>query len=75
MKASVRAQTHASLLDSAIKPRPVWVRQWPAMAVLAVSAICWSQVTNGLSSLQTFSWFEAYHILQSKSHGCKHGVL
>ena len=66
MKASVRVQTQrqgrmpgldiASLLDAATKPRPVWVRQWPAMAVLAVSAICWSQVHNpSLLSVDAFS--------------------
>lgn len=44
MKASVRNQTQKSLLDYAVRPRPEWVRNWPAMAVLAVSAICWSQV-------------------------------
>ena len=45
MKASVRHQTQTSLLDYAVRPRPEWVRNWPAMAVLAVSAICWSQVS------------------------------
>lgn len=45
MKASVKAQTQASLLDYTAQPRPVWVRRWPAMAVLAVSAISWSQVS------------------------------
>ena len=44
MKASVRHQTQASLLDYVVRPRPEWVRNWPAMAVLAVSAIAWSQV-------------------------------
>lgn len=44
MKSSVRAQTQASLVDYTTRPRPDWVRKWPAMAVLAVSAICWSQV-------------------------------
>lgn len=46
MKASVRHQTQTSLLDYAVRPRPEWVRSWPAMAVLAVSAICWSQVCS-----------------------------
>jgi len=44
MKSSVRAQTQASLVDYTTRARPDWVRKWPAMAVLAVSAICWSQV-------------------------------
>lgn len=44
MKASVRHQTQTSLMDYAVRARPEWVRNWPAMAVLAVSAICWSQV-------------------------------
>ena len=44
MKSSVRTQTQASLVDYTARPRPEWVRKWPAMAVLAVSAICWSQV-------------------------------
>lgn len=44
MKSSVRAQTQASLVDYTVRPRPEWVRKWPAMAVLSVSAICWSQV-------------------------------
>ena len=44
MKASVRAQVMASMADYAVRPRPQWVRNWPAMVVLAVSAIFWSQV-------------------------------
>ena len=44
MKASVRAQIMASMADYAVRPRPQWVRNWPAMVVLAVSAIFWSQV-------------------------------
>lgn len=46
MKASVKAQTQASLVDYTTRPRPDWVRRWPAMAVLAVSAISWSQVSQ-----------------------------
>ncbi|KAL0019092.1 hypothetical protein WJX77_000912 [Trebouxia sp. C0004] len=46
MKSSVRAQTQASLLDYTVRARPEWVRKWPAMAVLAVSAICWSQMVE-----------------------------
>ena len=44
MKGSVRAQIMASMADYAVRPRPQWVRNWPAMVVLAVSAIFWSQV-------------------------------
>ncbi len=28
------------------QPRPEWVREWPAMVVLAVSAIYWSVETG-----------------------------
>lgn len=27
----------------AVQPRPDWVKEWPAMVVLAVSAIYWSR--------------------------------
>ena len=50
MKASVKAQTQASLVDYTTRPRPEWVRRWPAMAVLAVSAISWSQVSPAVNS-------------------------
>lgn len=50
MKASVKAQTQASLVDYTTRPRPEWVRRWPAMAVLAVSAISWSQVSTASTS-------------------------
>ena len=50
MKASVKAQTQASLVDYTTRPRPEWVRRWPAMAVLAVSAISWSQVSAAVNS-------------------------
>ena len=57
MKASVRAQIMASMADYAVRPRPQWVRNWPAMVVLAVSAIFWSQVRLSilLQGLQTSS--------------------
>ena len=50
MKASVKAQTQATLVDYTTRPRPEWVRRWPAMAVLAVSAISWSQVSSASTS-------------------------
>ena len=50
MKASVKMQTQASLVDYTTRSRPEWVRRWPAMAVLAVSAISWSQVSTAINS-------------------------
>ena len=51
MKASVKAQTQASLVDYTTRPRPEWVRRWPAMAVLAVSAISWSEVSTAINAV------------------------
>ena len=43
MRSSVRVQTEESIKAYATVARPQWVRDWPAMVVLAVSAIYWSQ--------------------------------
>ena len=42
MRSSVRTQVVESMAAYATDPRPKWVREWPAMVVLAVSAIYWS---------------------------------
>jgi dynein heavy chain, axonemal len=41
MRAAVHAQLLAALAAYATTPRTKWVLQWPAMIVLAVSAIFW----------------------------------
>ena len=43
MRSSVRTQTSDSIKAYASTDRTQWVREWPAMVVLAVSAIYWSQ--------------------------------
>ena len=43
MRSSVRTQTSDSIKAYANTDRTQWVRDWPAMVVLAVSAIYWSQ--------------------------------
>ena len=43
MRSSVRTQTSDSIKAYASTDRTQWVRDWPAMVVLAVSAIYWSQ--------------------------------
>ncbi|KAK9803422.1 hypothetical protein WJX72_010826 [[Myrmecia] bisecta] len=43
MRGSVRSQIEQSMADYCKRPRPDWVRRWPAMVVLAVSAIFWSK--------------------------------
>ena len=43
MRSSVRTQVVESIASYAAVPRPQWVRDWPAMVVLAVSAIYWSK--------------------------------
>lgn len=43
MRNSVRHQIVESMAAYAAKPRPEWVREWPAMVVLAVSGIFWSK--------------------------------
>ncbi len=43
MRSSVRQQIIDSMAAYATQARPSWVRQWPAMVVLAVSQIYWSQ--------------------------------
>ena len=43
MRSSVRVQTEDSIKAYATVERPKWVREWPAMVVLAVSAIYWSK--------------------------------
>lgn len=43
MKASVRHQIQLSLAEYVQRPRTEWVRSWPAMVVLAVSAIYWAK--------------------------------
>jgi dynein heavy chain, axonemal len=51
MRASVRAQTAAALAAYAATPRTAWVLQWPAMVVLAASAVYWSKgVEAGLAA-------------------------
>lgn len=42
MLSSVRYQISISIKEYLNSHRPNWVRQWPAMVVLAVSAIYWS---------------------------------
>lgn len=42
MRSSVRAQVESSMKAYATVERKQWVRDWPAMVVLAVSAIYWS---------------------------------
>jgi dynein heavy chain len=46
MRASVRHQIAESMAAYAVQPRVEWVRQWPAMVVLAVSGIYWSVETE-----------------------------
>ena len=67
MKSSVRAQTQASLVDYTTRPRPEWVRKWPAMAVLAVSAICWSQVKQ-TPALDILNWLKSPTLLDILRH-------
>ena len=43
MCASVRQQCHDSLVAYEQVPRTQWVRDWPAMVVIAVNSIFWSQ--------------------------------
>ncbi|GAX80571.1 hypothetical protein CEUSTIGMA_g8008.t1 [Chlamydomonas eustigma] len=43
MRSSVRSQTSDSIQAYANTARTQWVREWPAMVVLAVSAIFWSK--------------------------------
>ncbi len=42
MRSSVRWQIEQSMKAYAQTPRPEWVRQWPAMVAIAVSAVYWS---------------------------------
>jgi dynein heavy chain, axonemal len=42
MRAAVHAQLVAALAAYATTPRTKWVLQWPAMIVLAISAVFWS---------------------------------
>jgi dynein heavy chain len=46
MKASVRTQVIAAMHAHASRPRTSWVREWPAMVVLAVSQIFWARVVE-----------------------------
>ena len=55
MRSSVRLQVVEALAAYATTPRPQWVRDWPAMVVLAVSAIYWSReceeaISNGTTA-------------------------
>lgn len=43
MRNSVRQQVVLAMAAYANTPRKQWVREWPAMVVLAVSAIYWSR--------------------------------
>lgn len=43
MRSSVRQQVVLAMAAYANTPRKQWVREWPAMVVLAVSAIYWSR--------------------------------
>lgn len=43
MRNSVRHQVIESMAAYVAQPRPDWVREWPAMVVLAVSAIFWAK--------------------------------
>ncbi|KAG1679690.1 hypothetical protein FOA52_006209 [Chlamydomonas sp. UWO 241] len=43
MRSALRQQIVDSIADYKATPRPEWVRRWPAMVVLAVSVIFWSQ--------------------------------
>eukprot|EP00879_Flechtneria_rotunda_P033567 GHRR01037192.1.p1 GENE.GHRR01037192.1~~GHRR01037192.1.p1 ORF type:complete len:217 (+),score=61.07 GHRR01037192.1:316-966(+) len=43
MKASVRTQIVAAMHAYPTRPRPQWVREWPAMVVLAVTQIFWAR--------------------------------
>lgn len=55
MRSSVRLQVVEAIAAYATTPRPQWVRDWPAMVVLAVSAIYWSKeceeaISNGTTA-------------------------
>jgi dynein heavy chain, axonemal len=41
MHASIRTQVIAAMHAYSARPRTSWVREWPAMVVLAVSQIFW----------------------------------
>lgn len=44
MVQSVKSQTVAAMEDYLLTKRTMWARSWPAMVILAVSSIFWSQV-------------------------------
>ncbi|KAF5829735.1 dynein heavy chain, N-terminal region 2-domain-containing protein [Dunaliella salina] len=59
MRSSVRQQIINSLKDAAVSERPQWARSWPAMVVLAVSAIVWSkEVEDAIKGASVPKYFE-----------------
>ncbi|WIA31960.1 hypothetical protein OEZ86_002815 [Tetradesmus obliquus] len=57
MKASIRTQVVAAMHAYVTRPRTSWVREWPAMVVLAVSQIFWARGVEeavAAGSLQAF---------------------
>lgn len=47
MRASVRAQTEASLKEYPAIARTEWVKRWPAMVVLGISQVYWCRGVEG----------------------------